>query len=231
MNNTRQTESVRLAARLVAVALALAVAAIPFALVLLRVLQHGRFAGLDSKVSRALSQLAFRSTRTHALFEVVTHLGDKFVLATIVLVIAGGLQLLRRRRESAFLLTTAVGGVLLAAVLKWLIAYARSVFVEPVADNLDKAFPSGHAMNSAFVYGALLIIAWPLLPPAPRWVVAIGTASLVTAIAASRVALGMHYISDVIIGGVAFGLAWLAAAVWAFARYRREAGETVTISG
>lgn len=215
MNNTRHRQTARLAARLIAVAIAIAVAAIPFALVLLRVLQHGRFSGLDSRVTRGLSQLAFRSTRTHTLFDLVTHLGDKFVLAWIVVVIAGALALARRRRECAFLLTTALGGVMLAAVLKWLIAYARSAFVTSAADNLDKAFPSGHAMNSAFVYGALLIIVWPLLPPPARWTTAVGTAFLVTTIAASRVALGTHYISDVI-GGVAFGIAWLAAARWAF---------------
>lgn len=230
---TRQAHlkaELRLAARLLAVAAALVVAAIPFALVLLRLLQHGRLAGVDGRVSRRLALQAFRSARATNLFNVVTELGHWVVLASVVVGITGCLIALRRRREAAFLMTTAIAGVVLDAVLKSVVERARSAFIEPVAADLSKSFPSGHAMNSAFVYGALLIIVLPGLRPAARWVAIVGTAGLVTAIGATRVALGMHYISDVI-GGAVFGLVWLAAAAWAFSRYHRESADPVATSG
>lgn len=215
----------RLAARLLAAAAALVVAAIPFALVLLRLLQHGRFAGVDGKLSRRLALQAFRSTRATNLFNAVTDLGNLVALATVVVGITGCLIVVRRRREAAFLVTTAVAGLVLGAALKLVVERARSAFIEPVATDLSKSFPSGHAMNSAFVYGALLIIVLPELRAAARWVAVAGTAGLVTAIGATRVALGMHYISDVI-GGAVFGLVWLTAVVWAFSRFDRESADS-----
>jgi len=46
---------------------------------------------------------------------------------------------------------------------------------------------------------------------------------LVGAIGFTRLALGVHYISDVL-GGVVLGLAWLAASTAAFSTWRLERG-------
>ncbi|MEP7054428.1 MAG: phosphatase PAP2 family protein [Actinomycetota bacterium] len=210
-----------LAARLTAAAAGLVVAAIPFALLLLRVLQHGRLAGVDARIAGRLNRLAYQSPRASHFAHVFTDLGHWMVLSTAVAGIAICLVVVRRRRDAIFLVTTAVTGVLVDSVLKKVVVRARSAFAAPVASGLDKSFPSGHAMNSAFVYGALLLIVLPVLRPHARIVAVIGTAVFVIAICASRVALGLHYISDVI-GGASFGIAWLAASVWAFSGWRRE---------
>jgi undecaprenyl-diphosphatase len=63
------------------------------------------------------------------------------------------------------------------------------------------SFPSGHATN-AFAIGSVLALQIPAFTPA--------VAFLATSIAASRVVLGLHYLSDVVAGsvlGAAIGLA------------------------
>ena len=55
------------------------------------------------------------------------------------------------------------------------------------------SFPSGHTIN-AFAISTVLAFQWPLLLPA-----LLATAA---AIGASRVALGLHYVSDVVAGAV-----------------------------
>jgi undecaprenyl-diphosphatase len=51
-----------------------------------------------------------------------------------------------------------------------------------------------------------------------------GAVVLVLAIGFSRLALGVHYISDVV-GGYVLGLAWLAASTAAFSTWRVERGK------
>ena len=55
------------------------------------------------------------------------------------------------------------------------------------------SFPSGHTIN-AFAIGTVLALQWPLLTPALGIVAA--------SIGASRVILGLHYVSDVAAGAV-----------------------------
>lgn len=208
----------------------LVVAAIPLALVLLRVLHHGRLAGLDGRVAGKLAHFAYQSPRAASLANLVTDLGHWTVLGTVVVGVTIALLVVRRRRDAVFLLTTVLAGVLVDYVLKAVVLKARSAFVAPVASGLNKSFPSGHAMNSAFVYGALVVIIFPLLRPSARWVAVAAAAVVVTAICASRVALSLHYISDVV-GGVVFGAAWLGVCAWAFSRWRRERPALVDVPG
>src|SRR5207248_2002408 len=78
-----------------------------------------------------------------------------------------------------------------------------------------KSFPSGHAMGSTLVYGALLLIALPHVSGRARpWLIG-ATVALVLLISTSRLALGVHFLSDVV-GGILLGAAWLLAATAAF---------------
>lgn len=72
-------------------------------------------------------------------------------------------------------------------------------------------------------YAVLLLVFLPLLGGSWR-TVAVGSAVLmVAAIGFSRVALGVHYVSDVLAGYV-LGAAWVAAITAAFGAWRRERG-------
>lgn len=58
------------------------------------------------------------------------------------------------------------------------------------------SFPSGHTLN-AFAMGSVIALSFPLLGPA--------VLAIATSVAASRVVLGLHFLSDVLVGA-ALGL-------------------------
>lgn len=78
-------------------------------------------------------------------------------------------------------------------------------------------------MTSLVVYGGLLLVFLPIVAHRRRIAVAAATAALVVAIGISRLALGVHFVSDVLAGWV-LGLAWLVASVAAFSVWRQERG-------
>jgi undecaprenyl-diphosphatase len=65
------------------------------------------------------------------------------------------------------------------------------------------SFPSGHALN-AFAMGSVIALAFPLL--------ALPLLAFAASVAASRVVLGLHWLSDVLVGSLA-GLL-IGASVW-----------------
>ena len=93
----------------------------------------------------------------------------------------------------------------------------------PVATAYGKSFPSGHAMSSTITYSALLLILLPLIPVARRRLAIIGTVVWLLLIGFTRLALGVHYISDVL-GGYALGAGWLVLTTAAFEIWREERG-------
>jgi undecaprenyl-diphosphatase len=134
--------------------------------------------------------------------------------------------LLRRgtRRAAVFLVATSVGGSLLNTIVKGAVGRARPVFADPIAIALGKSFPSGHAMGALVCYGAVLVAVLPFMRRGIRTPIVVATGALVATIGFSRVALGVHYLSDVI-GGFVLGAAWLLGSVALFNVWRREASE------
>lgn len=72
------------------------------------------------------------------------------------------------------------------------------------------SFPSGHSLFGTVCFGLLAVAIWKLSNLHLGWRVAVAAAclGLIAALAASRVWLGVHYLSDVT-GGVALGLGWV----------------------
>lgn len=105
------------------------------------------------------------------------------------------------RGEKAWLVTLALalgGGMLLNEALKLTFHRAR-----PIADGATHAlasygFPSGHTADSAVFYGTLAAFTIAhLRHPAPRAAAAAGAIAAVALVAASRLYLDVHYLSDV----------------------------------
>ena len=83
-------------------------------------------------------------------------------------------------------------------------------------------------MNSTVVYGSLLVLAWDPLRTARRRVIGgVLVASLIGAIATSRVVLGVHYTSDVV-AGITLGSAFVLASAAAFNAWQHEGGHLPT---
>jgi undecaprenyl-diphosphatase len=175
----------------------------------------------DTWAAHELHEEVFESRWVVGPLQVISFLGHPLFLTAVV--VAACLWLLHRRflRLTVFLATTSGGGALIDLAVKHAVHRPRPSLTEPVATASGQSFPSGHSMNSAIIYGALLVIFLPALARRARgWAVA-GVVVMVAAIGWSRLALGVHYISD-ILGAFALGLAWLAASMAALSTWRQE---------
>jgi membrane-associated phospholipid phosphatase len=143
------------------------------------------------------------------LFQTITFLGNFVTLLAVTLV---AVALLWRRREwtdALFVALAFAGGQVLSNGIKLGFRRERPFFPDPLATESTFSFPSGHALVSLTVYGALaLVLARHLASAWHRALLFAGTAVLVLAIGFSRLYLGVHFLSDVL-AGFAAGLAWL----------------------
>lgn len=158
-----------------------------------------------------------------SVLQVITDLGGRLVLTMLVAIGVIGLLIRRQPRLAVYLVVTGVGGTILTASLKALVGRLRPVVDVPVAHAPGNSFPSGHSLGSFVAYGALLLVFLPAM--APRWrkpaIALVGM--LVGLIGLTRVALGVHFVSDVL-GGWLLGAAWLGVSAAAFQLWRRERG-------
>lgn len=82
--------------------------------------------------------------------------------------------------------------------------------LNPAAATLGPSFPSGHSSTAAAFYAAAaLIIGRSLSRRSIRQFVIATAVAIAVAVAASRVLLDLHWLSDVI-GGLSLGWAWFA---------------------
>ncbi|HYH06657.1 MAG TPA: phosphatase PAP2 family protein [Thermoanaerobaculia bacterium] len=164
---------------------------------------------------------ATREQGTTGFFTLMTIIGTPVGLGAIATLVAIGLGIRKRWRWAAYLfLTSAIGGLLNLQLKAWF-ARARPELAEALRDAHGYSFPSGHAMGSTIVFGALAYLAFRIIT---RWrwrAAALAFAcSMILSIAASRIYLGVHWISDVA-AGIAAGLIWLAAVTVAYETFRR----------
>ena len=170
---------------------------------------------LDRAVSDALYAGDDRSRLAETVLQVLTAPGLSAVRAVVLLPVLGWLLLRRAWWTAAWVVTAAalVGPV--NGLLKVLVDRQRPQFAEGGARYESLSFPSGHASGIAALVTVALVLAWPLLAQAARrgWVAA-GVA-LVLLVGATRLWLGVHFLSDVV-GGWAFGVAWTLLVVLVF---------------
>ncbi|SCG56361.1 phosphatase PAP2 family protein [Micromonospora halophytica] len=125
------------------------------------------------------------------------------------------------RRLALWVVTTMAVGGLLGALLKLLVGRDRPDPPDPVAEAVGYAFPSGHTLNATLAAGVLLVVSLPYSRGRPGARTALWAAALVVAglTGLSRVALGVHWTSDVFAGWL-LGVAVVAATSAAFVVWR-----------
>jgi membrane-associated phospholipid phosphatase len=113
--------------------------------------------------------------------------------------------------DLAFFLTAYVGSQLATLLVKAIVDRPRPALGSAVPLPESSAFPSGHATAGAASLGALAVLVSERLPSRRArtwlWVVVV---VLGLGIGLSRIALNVHFVTDVL-AGWCFGLAWLAA--------------------
>jgi undecaprenyl-diphosphatase len=129
-----------------------------------------------------------------------------------VLGVSMALVLMRERAwvDLVFLGAALLGSNLAVSLLKAWFDRERPDVAPSVPLPGSASFPSGHAAESVAGLGALAVLAAERLPDrrARMWLWA-AVAAAGVAVGLSRIALGVHYATDVV-AGWCFGLAWLA---------------------
>jgi undecaprenyl-diphosphatase len=210
--------------RLTLFAGAVLLVAIPFGLLLREVTQQGPLTRLDTAAANHLHELVRDSPLVVKLLQGVSFLGSPVWFYLVTGAAAIYMWRAGHPRLALFLVATGLMGGLIDSIVKILVDRPRPSLEDPVATAHGKSFPSGHSMSSVVGYGALLLVFLPDIAPGRRkwvWATAI---MLVLAIGFTRLALGVHYITDVL-GGFALGLGWLVASTAAFSIWRVERGK------
>lgn len=137
----------------------------------------------------------------------LTQLGGSKEVGALALIVALFLLWRSRGGDALFLLIAVYGALLLNPVLKQLFDRARPLMDDPLLVLKTYAFPSGHTVAATALYGALALIAARYSRKVgPLAFIAAGI--LIALVGASRIYLGVHYVSDVF-AGVLVGIAWL----------------------
>ena len=139
------------------------------------------------------------------LFITISDLGYLHGVVPFNIAVLAFLVLRKRYREGLFWALSVGGSALLNLGVKTYFARDRPDLWEQVVHESSFSFPSGHAMGSATLATALILLTWrgrwhwPVLLLLPLFAIIVGIA---------RIYLGVHYPSD-ILAGFAVAVAWV----------------------
>jgi membrane-associated phospholipid phosphatase len=186
-----------------------------FVLAVLSFLVRGADTGLGVDRRAAEWGAEHGTAFTRDVLEAFTHLGQPGVVAAMAVVLAIVETVRTRSRWVApFLLIVVAGNGIVTTTIKHLADRVRPT-IDPIAETLGPSFPSGHSSWSAAFFAAAALVLSRGRPRHVRILLAGLAAALAVAVAASRVLLGVHWLTDVL-AGLALGWAWFAACSIAF---------------
>jgi len=164
-------------------------------------------AGIDHSVA-----LWFHSHLTPAFVGIlrgITEFGSSEWIA-IVLSISVLFFIFKRWWPSLVTLVVAVpGGMLLNELVKILVHRHRPFEDGWFVDWSGYSFASGHTIGATLLYGQIALFLIPVIKSRRGRALLFSVASLVVVLVGfSRIALGAHYLTDVV-GGMFFGMMWL----------------------
>src|SRR3954469_14214790 len=170
---------------------------------------NSRLIGFDSSVAKWGNAHA-TAFSTHGL-NAVTWLGSIYAVIALGIV----LMVVARNVWATTLIVVVMGGdELLVATVKHLVGRLRPTF-NPAAATLGPAFPSGHSATAAAFYATAALLLGRNGGRRTRAVLAGSAAGVAVGVAASRVLLDLHWLTDVI-AGLALGWGWFAVCAIAF---------------
>jgi membrane-associated phospholipid phosphatase len=174
---------------------------------------HTGATGLDASVARWANEHATPfTTRVLERFTNIGRPGTVIVLAVIL----GVVETIRTRSRwvAPFLFVVLAGNGLITTTIKHLADRVRPA-LNPAAAALGPSFPSGHSSWSAAFFAAAALVLGRHASRRTRVALAAVAAGLAVAVAASRVLLDVHWLTDVV-AGLALGWAWFAVCAIAF---------------
>jgi undecaprenyl-diphosphatase len=178
------------------------------------VLAREELALLDPRIHAWV--LDHRTTWLSPLMQAVTWLGANAVVLPLLVTAAIVLRRTRRCWRPVWDIIVVYGTAVVAhAMVAVLVHRQRPSDIDWLTTGTGWAYPSGHTMQATVGYGILFVLLAPRRSPRMRALMACAGASVVLLVAASRLYLGVHWLTDVL-GSVSLGVAVLA--IWGIAR-------------
>lgn len=145
----------------------------------------------------------------------ITDLGTTWAVVALALIL-GAIECLRTRNlwVVPFLVVLLAGEGLLTASVKDVIDRVRPT-LNPIAHTLGPSFPSGHSATAAAFYAGAALLLGRHMRQSGRALLAALAAAIAVAVAASRVLLDVHWLTDVL-AGLALGWSWFLVCTIAF---------------
>jgi len=201
--------------RLPAVAVLVACVAV-FVALSLDVTHHGAVARLDLRIAPWVAEHV--TGELHGWAWRLTHLGDAWLLGIVVAAVAVVLIVRGRSLDAVLLVLVAATVALVTTLAKQGFHRSRPPFLDPRHRLHSFSFPSGHSSGAFAVYALAAVLLTRGKSTRVRVAAVVGALALATLVAATRVVIPAHYLSDVI-AGAAVGLGVVAAgllvATWA----------------
>lgn len=210
-----------------------------FMVVAVQVAEAGWITGADTATLRWFVE--HRNGTATACARAITDIGSPVGVVAFAVIVSGVLAWRRRSALPAvFVLGTAGFAAAASTVTKYVVARARPPAILHLTAESDFAFPSGHTTGTTALVGAVLVVFVLTRPGYVRTAVAgVCAAGIVATVAATRLYLGVHWLTDVV-GGAVLGtavtliattlLVWLWPTVGAERSRRSGRGTAVTAS-
>ena len=179
---------------------------------------------VDQAIIDAFNSAVSALPWTQGVLTVITSIGGTGIAWIALTAAVVWLAIRREVALAGYVVLTGLGATALTGGIKALVDRERPTVEEPVAAAPGFSFPSGHSLGSAVTYGVLALVFLPVVPARFRRTAIVVTVAAVALIGISRVALGVHYPSDVL-GGWLLGICWIMLTAIAYRRWRSGRGE------
>ncbi|GAA1145091.1 undecaprenyl-diphosphatase [Kitasatospora gansuensis] len=166
----------------------------------------GPLARLDQGWVDSLHGYAVQHNIWTAAMQTLADIGSTVTMRVLLGLAAVWLWVIGARTLGGWAAALILAGWLASWLGKNVVGRERPHFAAPVAQAGGLSFPSGHALASAITCAALVILVWPRANRTGRAVSCTAAALAALAVGWTRIALGVHWPSDVLAG-------WLAAAL------------------
>ncbi len=171
------------------------------------VLRHQNF-GIDMSAIQMAGMLRSSHVWLTGVMRDLSGMGSTAMLTLVTTVAVVYLALIKARGTAVLVASAVISGSLLVNLFKTTFGRLRPELAFAAFQETSPIFPSGHASMSAVVF---LILGTLMASTRPQWsqrVFIFAVSALLTAmVGVSRIALGVHWATDVF-GGWAFGVAW-----------------------
>lgn len=156
----------------------------------------------------------------HSFFKIVSLFGDNTILITVTTIVVFMYLYLNNYKKNAIFVVFSLLSIPYSFLLKGIFHMERpltarniSVFLNPFFNSYS--FPSSHVVFYTSFFGFLLYLTFAIkkLGKVLKYLVRIICLIFTGFIGISRIALGMHWVTDVI-GGYVFGLLFLAGLIF-----------------